>query len=57
MDNNLQTGLSISFPSFKFVQRGDEENTKMVFECSVCKKVNFEIKSEFNGGQGLNDTT
>ena len=37
MDDNLQTGLSISFPSFKFAQTEDEENAQMKFRCSVCE--------------------
>ena len=38
MDDEIQAGLSISFPPFKFVQGGDEDTIKMGFECSVCTK-------------------
>ena len=47
MDDKMQTGLSMSFPPFKFVQSGEEDTIKMGFECSV-RKLNKIPFSKFN---------
>ena len=35
MDGNLQTGLTLSYPSFSFVGNGDDPDAKVKLSCSV----------------------
>ena len=35
MNGDFQTGISLSFPSFKFVHTQETEKVKMGLECSV----------------------